>query len=94
LSKKAVSYSSASMTKNGCSPRRALTLKLPGMPPIRKPGDRPASSRIQASMLAVVVLPWVPATASTQRSRSTSRASHSGPDRYGSPRSSSASTTG
>jgi hypothetical protein len=45
-------------------------------------------------MLLVVVLPCVPATASTQRSRRTSRASHSGPDAYGRPRSSIASMTG
>ncbi len=31
-------------------------------------------------MPAVVVLPWVPATASTQRSRSTKSCSHCGPD--------------
>jgi hypothetical protein len=30
--------SSASMTKNGLSPRRAETSKLPGTPPITKPG--------------------------------------------------------
>ncbi len=34
-------------------------------------------------MLDVVVLPWVPATPSTWTSRSTSRASHSGPEVYG-----------
>jgi len=94
LSKNAVSYSSASITKNGFSPSRALTPKSSAMPPIRKPGVRPANSRIQASRLVVVVLPCVPATASTQRSASTSRASHSGPEAYGMPRSSSASTTG
>ena len=46
-------------------PRRALTPKLPGTPPIRKPGRSPACSRIQASIEALVVLPWVPAPAST-----------------------------
>ena len=45
-------------------------------------------------MAAVVVLPCVPATASTQRSASTSRASHSGPEAYAMPLSSSASITG
>ena len=45
-------------------------------------------------MLVVVVLPCVPATASTQRSRSTAAASHSGPEVYGMPRSSTASITG
>jgi hypothetical protein len=54
-----------------------------GMPPIRKPGRSPAYSSIQASMLVVVVLPCVPATASVQRSRSTSRASHAGPESIG-----------
>ena len=45
---------------------RADTPKSSGTPPMRKPGSRPACSRIQASIDAVVVLPCVPATASTQ----------------------------
>ncbi|MNE81929.1 hypothetical protein D3C80_1786130 [compost metagenome] len=79
LSKKALSYSSASTTKNGVPPRRADTAKFCGTPPIKKPGLMPASSNTQASMLLVVVLPWVPATASTQRPCSTWSASHCGP---------------
>ena len=39
----------------------------------------PAYSRIQASMLLVVVLPWVPDTARTHLSLSTCSASHCGP---------------
>src|SRR5579864_4128318 len=82
------------MTKKGALPRRALVAKFSGTPPIRKPGSRPACSSIHARIDEVVVLPWVPATASTQRPFNTSRASHSGPDTYGRPLSSSASTTG
>src|SRR3972149_5473867 len=44
---------------------RAETPKFSGTPPIRKPGLSPAYSRIHASIAAVVVLPCVPATAST-----------------------------
>jgi len=58
-----VSYSSASITKWRPAPRRAETPKLSGTPPTRKPGARPARSRIQASIAVVVVLPCVPATA-------------------------------
>jgi hypothetical protein len=61
-------------------PRRAENGKSCGKPPIRNPGSRPAQCRIQASIDVVVVLPWVPATASTQRPRSTCSASHCGPD--------------
>ena len=63
------------MTKNGdllfgswrgvCG-RRAETLKFSGTPPMRKPGASPAYSKTHASMDAVVVLPCVPATPSTQ----------------------------
>jgi hypothetical protein len=66
--------------EEGRGPSRAESPKLRGTPPIRKPGASPASSSTQASMLAVLVLPWVPATASTQRSRSRCSASHWGPE--------------
>jgi hypothetical protein len=81
LSKNAVSYSSASMAKNALSVSLADTGKSIGAPPIRNPGFKPASSRIHASMAVVVVLPCVPATASTQRSCSTFSYSHCGPER-------------
>ena len=45
-------------------------------------------------MAVVVVLPCVPVTAITWRSRSTCSASHCGPEVYGMPRSSMASITG
>ncbi len=80
LSKKAVSYSSASITKNGESVRSAETWKFRGTPPMRKPGLRPALARIQASIDDVVVLPCVPATASTHLPGSTCSASHCGPE--------------
>ncbi|EKD72974.1 MAG: hypothetical protein ACD_45C00488G0001 [uncultured bacterium] len=67
LSKNALSYSSASMTKKGSRPILAETPKFSGMPPIKKPGCNPAHSNIQVSMLVVVVLPCVPETAKTQR---------------------------
>jgi hypothetical protein len=65
LSKNAVSYSSASITKQRPCPARAEMPKFCGTPPTRKPGFKSAHSRIQASIDVVVVLPWVPATAST-----------------------------
>jgi len=61
------------------APSRAETPKSSGTPPTRKPGARPQRSRIQASIDVVVVLPWVPATASTCRPCSTCSASHCGP---------------
>ncbi len=94
LSKKAVSSSSASTTKyfEPAEPRRdAEGVELS---PMRNPGFRPAYSRIQASMLVVVVLPCVPDTASTHLSRSTCSASHCGPDAYARPEFSKSSTTG
>ena len=59
---------------------RPRTAKFCGTPPIRNPGAMPACSSTQASMLLVVVLPCVPATASTQRPCSTWSASHCGPE--------------
>jgi hypothetical protein len=79
LVKKAVSYSSASITKGAPWPKRADTEKLRGTPPTKNPGARPAHSKIQASMAVVVVLPCVPATARTWRPQSTCSASHCGP---------------
>ena len=57
LSKNALSYSSASITKKGLSPKRAETSKFCGIPPIKKPGFKPAYSNIQANMPEVLVLP-------------------------------------
>ena len=54
-------------------------LAVAGTPPTRKPGSRPVASRIQASIAVVVVLPCVPATASTWRPCSTCSSSHRGP---------------
>ena len=71
LSKKAVSYSSASMTKNSESVSLAETEKSTGTPPIKNPGLRPATSRIRANIEEVVVFPCVPATASTHFGRRT-----------------------
>ena len=80
LSKNAVSYSSASITKKGESVASAETWKLRAIPPMRKPGLSPPKARIHASIEAVVDLPWVPATGSTHLSCNTCRESHCGPD--------------
>src|SRR5450759_1080821 len=91
LSKNAVSYSSASMTKNGEPPppegegrelSRAEMPKFCSTPPIKKLGFSPAYSSIHASIALVVVLPCVPATASTHRSCRMVCASHCGPVSY------------
>ena len=39
------------------------------MPPLITVGSKPAASSTQATRLVVVVLPWVPPTATAQRSR-------------------------
>ncbi len=83
------------MTKNG-----SLAQARAGAEVRRHAADQeagtsgPAASSIHARIDDVVVLPCVPATASTQRSRSTCVASHSGPETYGMRLSSSASMTG
>ena len=68
-----------SMTKGAPSPNLAEMPKFSGTPPTRKPGDRPTASSTHASIDVVVVLPCVPATASTWRPCSTCAASHCGP---------------
>ena len=45
--------------------RRAEMPKLLGTPPIKNPGCKPDSYNTHAAMEAVVVFPWVPATANT-----------------------------
>ena len=60
--------------------KRAETPKFCGTPPIKNPGLNPAYSSIQANMEAVVVLPCVPATASTHLSCNKFCASHCGPE--------------
>ena len=57
LSKKALSYSSASTTKNSPSPRSAELSLAMGTPPIKYPGRSPAEFRIKVSIAVVVVLP-------------------------------------
>ena len=59
---------------------RADTPKFSGTPPTRKPGSRPAASSTKARMDVVVVLPWVPATASVSRPGSTCSLSHCAPE--------------
>ena len=57
LSKNAVSYSSASITKYSLSVKRAETPIFFGIPPIKNPGSYPASIRMCTSILAVEVFP-------------------------------------
>ena len=59
---------------------RAETPKFAGTPPMRNPGSSPACSRIHASMEAAVVLPCVPATATTHFPARTFSLSHCGPE--------------
>ena len=49
---------------------------------MRKPGFNPAYSSIQLIIEVVVVLPWVPATAMTQRSARRYLPNHSAPEVY------------
>ena len=65
--RKVPSLSSASTTIHSPVSHAALVPISLTSPPIRKDGCRPASTRISASMEAVVVLPWVPATAMHRR---------------------------
>src|SRR3990170_3818648 len=64
------------------------------MPPAKKPGSLPARSSTQASRVAVVVLPWVPATTSGRLPRRKRRLSAWGKDRWGMPAASRAWTSG
>ena len=57
LSKKAVSYSSASITKISPLPNLAETEKSLGLPAIKKPGSNPKLTSIQVSMAVVEVFP-------------------------------------
>jgi hypothetical protein len=81
LSKKAVSYSSASITNQDPEPKQKLLLKLAATPPIKKPGSKPASAKICATIEVVVVLPCVPAIAITRYRDKMCCASHSGPEK-------------
>src|SRR3546814_12785538 len=67
LSKKAVSYSSASTTNSRPPPIRAETPKSSATPPIRKPGSRPAACSRTARIAGGEDVPWVAATASAAR---------------------------
>ena len=57
------SDSSASRTAHSPPPHAALVPSARSSPPIRKAGSRPASASASAVIEAVVVFPWVPATA-------------------------------
>ena len=61
--KKEASDSSASATIYSPVPKRALALAASNLPPITNVGSIPASAKMLAIKLVVVVLPCVPATA-------------------------------
>ena len=63
------SLSSASAIRCGPLPWRALPPSSVTTPPITNVGSKPATSKMLANMLAVVVLPWLPATATPRRER-------------------------
>ena len=62
MSKKALSYSSPSITTQDPAPERKPLPKFTGMPPMKKPGSSPAATSTHDISAVVVVLPWVPAT--------------------------------
>ena len=62
MSKKALSYSSPSITTHEPAPERNPLPKFTGMPPMKKLGSNPAATSTQDISEVVVVLPWVPAT--------------------------------
>ena len=72
------SLSSASSTSHSPLSHTALVPISLTSPPMRKLGRSPASTRIRASIDVVVVLPWVPATA-TQRRQAAMRGQRLGP---------------
>ena len=57
------SDSSASATMNSPRPRRAPEPSTPSRPPTTTVGSRPPLSSTSATIEVVVVLPWLPATA-------------------------------
>ena len=61
------SLSSASTTSHSPSPHAAPLPNSVMSPPMMNDGRRPASTRTSASIEDVVVLPWVPATATVRR---------------------------
>ena len=63
------SDSSASATRISPSPSRALEPNARALPPMIAVGSRPASARITAIIVVVVVLPWLPATATPSFTR-------------------------
>ena len=69
-SRNASAYSSASTTACTPLPSRALPPRPGESPPSSTSGSSPPSTHICASRAVLVVLPWLPATASTSRSAS------------------------
>ncbi len=67
--RKLPSLSSASATSQSPPPRRAFAPAASSLPPITKVGSRPPSASTLAVSEVVVVLPWVPATATPRLKR-------------------------
>jgi hypothetical protein len=87
------SDSSASATMKSPRPRRAPEPSTPSRPPTTTVGSRPPLSRIIATIDVVVVLPWLPATA-TPYFRRMSSASISARGMTGMPRRRASTTSG
>ena len=64
--KKVSTYSQASQMMVSLPPTRQLLLMSGSLPPIMALGSAPASIKIWVSMDVVVVLPWVPETATSR----------------------------
>ncbi len=63
------SDSSASATSTSPWPSRAFEPKARALPPMMAVGSSPASARMTAIIVVVVVLPWLPATATPSLTR-------------------------
>ncbi len=87
------SLSSASTTSHSPESNTALVPTSLRSPPIRKLGCQPAARRMRASIEDVVVLPWLPATATVVRVATMARRA-SARRNTGIPRSRAATTSG
>ena len=87
------SDSSASATRISPWPSRAFDPKARALPPMIAVGSSPASARMTAIIVVVVVLPWLPATATPSLTRISSP-SISARGMTGMPRARAAATSG
>ena len=92
--RKESTYSQASQTMVSLWPTRELAPKRGSLPPMMALGSRPPSRKIWVSMAVVVVLPWVPDTATQRLKRLVSRPSISARSKVGMPFSRAATSSG